>query len=133
MTLEQAVQAMAAALQTIKTQIPELQVYPYFNLTPTPPSLDIYPAEPFQQGAGFGVGEKKVSWTVRARVSQADPQAASQLLLRLLDTEDAASVEKALQNTAVVANEGQVSGFRVYPDETAGSLLGCEWQTEMFV
>jgi len=132
MTLEQILADMTAALQPLTTEIPELQISPYLNNNPTPPSLDIYPAETFQVGAGFGVGEKQLSWTVRARVSASDPEAGSRLLLRLLDSQDAASVEAALQDVAAVAKDGVVSGFRVYPDETAGQLLGCEWQMETF-
>jgi hypothetical protein len=134
-TLQQAVDAMTTALRTIQTQIPELQVYGYWNRNPTPPSIDIYPAEPFQDGAGFGVGDKRVYWTVRARVSIADQEAGSKLLLRLLDTDDPASVEAALAktNTAVIGNDGSVSGFRTYTDVGDTDMLGAEWRTEMFV
>lgn len=136
MTLLEAVEGMAAALEPLTLEIPGLQIHPYFNNQPTPPSIDIYPADSFQQGAGMGVGEKQVTWTVRARVSPADPVAASTTLLRLLDANDPASVEAALANgdpEAVVGTDGAVSGFRVYQDEATGALLGCEWQLEVFV
>jgi hypothetical protein len=135
-TLEDAVAAMAAALEPLRDEIPELQIYPYMNNNPTPPSIDIYPAEPFQEGAGFGVGEKQVRWTVRARVSTNDPESASLLLLRLLDCGHAASVEQALAGNgagpvAVVPNDGQVSGFRVYDSDTG--VIGAQWEMVMFV
>jgi hypothetical protein len=134
-TLAEAVDAMTTALQPLRTQIPELQIYGYFNRNPTPPSLDIYPGEPFQEGAGFGVGDKRVYWTVRARVSIADQEAGTLLLLRLLDTSDAASVEAALAaaDTAVIGNDGSVSGFRTYTDVGDTDMLGAEWRVEMFV
>jgi hypothetical protein len=81
----------------------------------------------------MGVAEKKVFWTVRARVSAADPQSASHLLLRLLDVEDPASVEAALlEAEAVVSNDGSVSGFTRYADDQTGDMLGVQWRVEMF-
>jgi hypothetical protein len=135
-TLQEAVDAMVAALQTVQMEMPELQVYGYFNQNPTPPSIDIYPGEPFQDGAGFGVDDKRVFWTVRARASLADQEAGTRLLLRLLDTEDPASVEAALaaSDTAVIGADGSVSGFRTYADSGDNTdLLGTEWRVEMFV
>jgi len=134
MTLDQAIQSMVSALQPVKTQIPEMQIYGYFNTNPTPPSIDIYPADPFQDGAGFGPGAKRVFWNVRARVATGDPEAASKLLLRLLDTEDAASVETALLAAGVtVGNEGSVGGFVRFTDDAVGDLIATQWKVEMFV
>jgi hypothetical protein len=133
-TLAQLQQAIADALQPLTAQIAGLQVYGYLNPNPTPPSLDVYPGDPFQTGAGFGVGQSRVHFTVRARVATADQQAGQQLLLRLLDPQDAASVEAALADAAVVIPEG-VSGFREYVEEAAtdGRLLGCEWRVSAFL
>jgi len=134
-TLAQAVTAMVNALKTIQTQIPELQVYGYPNGNATPPSIDMYAGEPFQDGAGFGVGSKRVWWTVRARVSVADPETGNKLLIRFLDPQDAASVEAALAKTdvAAVGNEGSVSGLRSYSDTGELDMLGAEWRVEMFL
>ena len=55
MTNEEAIAEMVAALETISAEIPELQVTGYWNPNPTPPSIDIYPGDPSQEGAGFGV------------------------------------------------------------------------------
>jgi hypothetical protein len=134
-TLEEGLAAMAEALEPLTLEIPGLQIHPYFNVNPSPPSIDIYPGDPFQEGAGMGVAEKKVFWTVRARVSAADPQSASQLLLRLLDVNDAASVEAALlaDDTAYVGNDGGVSGFTRFADDQTGDLLGVQWRVEMFL
>ena len=94
----------------------------------------MYPGDPFQTGAGFGVGEVQLFFTVRGRVSTADQEAGQKLLLRLLDPNDPASVEAALEDVAVVVPEG-VSGFREYLEETAtnGRLLGCEWRVTTFL
>jgi hypothetical protein len=95
--------------------------------------VDVYPGDPFQTGAGFGVGSSQLYFTIRARVSTADAAAGQQLLLRMLDPWDAASVEAALQDYATVVPDG-VSGFREYLEEQAsnGRLLGCEWRVSTF-
>jgi hypothetical protein len=127
-------QEIAGALALLEGEIEGLQVVAFLNVNPTPPSLDVYPGDPFQTGAGFGVGESQAFFTVRARVSTADSEAGQQLLLRLLDPDDPASVEAALEDVAVVVPEG-VSGFREYLEESAsnGRLLGCEWRVSAFL
>jgi hypothetical protein len=133
-TLDEALTEMVDALDPLTVEIPGLQITRYFNPVPTPPSIDIYPADPFQTGSGFGVGQKRVHWTVRARVSTADPAAASGLLLRLLDTQDPASVEAALADAgAEVGNDDTVSGFRTFTDDPTSELLGCEWRVGVYV
>jgi hypothetical protein len=134
MTLEDAVSAIVDALEPLTLEVPGLQVNGWFNPNPSPPTIDVYPADPFQDGAGFSVQGKRVFWNVRARVATADGEEASRLLLRLLDTQDAASVEAALANAdVVVGNDGAVSGFLRFTDDTVGDLLACQWRVEMFV
>ena len=127
-------EGIAAALAPVKSAVPDLQVYAYLNSNPTPPSLDIYPGAPFQTGAGFGVGSSQVWFTIRARVSTADPEAGMKLLLRMMDPTDTASVEKAIMQTVAVSPEG-VSEFREYIEDssTNGRLLGCEWRVSTFL
>lgn len=127
-------EAIAAALDPLTVEIPGLQVVPYLNSNPTPPSIDIYPGAPFQTGAGFGVGQSETWWTIRARVTTADQEAGYRLLLRLLDPNDVVSVEAAIADTATVTPEG-VSEFREYVDDPAGNgrLLGCEWRVSVFL
>jgi hypothetical protein len=126
-------QALAAALDPITLEIPGLQITPYLNPNPTPPCLDVYPGDPFQTGAGFGVGQSQLYFTIRGRISTADSEAGQQLLLRLLDPTDAASVEAAIEDVATVVPDG-VSGFREYLEDQAanGRLLGCEWRVSTF-
>lgn len=132
--MAETMQAIGEALALLEGEVEGLQVTPYLNANPTPPSLDVYPGDPFQTGAGFGVGESQVFFTIRARVSTADGEAGQRLLLRLLDPDDAASVEAAVADLAAVAPEG-VSGFREYLEEAAtnGRLLGCEWRVTTFL
>jgi len=133
-TLADAQAAVAQALQPLQVEIPGLQVYGWLNTNPTPPSLDVYPGDPFQTGAAFGVANPQVFFTVRGRVSTADTEAGQQLLLRMLDPQDPASVEAALQDVVSVTPDG-VSGFREYVDDAAtnGRLLGCEWRVTCFL
>jgi len=134
MTLAGIMGDIATALEPISAQIPGLQVYPYLLANPTPPALDIYPGAPFQTGAGFGVGSSQVWFTIRARVSTADQESAMLLLLRLMDPNDAASVEAAIADQAAMTPEG-VSEFREYLEDTDGNgrLLGCEWRVSVFL
>jgi len=134
--LNDAVASIANMLDGIRATatIPELQVTGYYNPLPTPPSIDVYPADPFEFGAGFGLTSNRTYFVVRARVSMADSQAGSYLLLRLLDPEDTASVENALAPiNCVVDNTGGISGFRRYSEDLAETLLGCEWRVGMFL
>jgi len=133
-SLADAQASVAAALQPLTTEIPGLQVYGWLNTNPTPPSLDVYPGDPFQDGAGFGVQSKQVFFTVRGRVSTADQEAGQKLLLRMLDVDDPASVEQAVSTVGAVVGEG-VSGFREYLEdaENGGRLLGCEWRVSVWL
>ena len=95
------------------SEVAGLQIYAYLNSNPTPPSLDIYPGAPFQTGAGFGVGQSQVWFTIRARVSTADQEAGMKLLLRLMDPNDPASVEAAIADTVTVDPGGRLRVPRI--------------------
>ena len=134
MTLAEIMEEIALALEPLADEIPGLQIVPYLNPNPTPPSVDMYPADPFQTGAGYGVQSAQLFFTVRARVSPADTEAGQKLLFRMLDPADPASVEAALQDTLPIVPEG-VSGFREYLQDTNsnGRLVGCEWRGTRFL
>jgi hypothetical protein len=136
-SLLEVVEAMADALEPLRETIPDLQVYPYLNYNPTPPSIDIYPADLFQAPSGFG-DDAEVFFTVRARTTTADHEAGQQALLRMLDRSAPESVEAALTNdqtlggvvqSTAVAEEG-ISGYREYLEDPQanGRLIGCEWR-----
>jgi hypothetical protein len=135
LTLAQLIDEVAESLRPLATVIPDLQVYGFWNDNPSPPSLDVYPGSPFQDGAGFGAGNNRVYLTVRARVSMADPEAGQKLLLRLLDPGDAASVEVALGNADAAVVPDGVAGFTQYADDTSAveRMLGCEWRVSRFL
>ena len=134
MSLADVQAGIAAALVPLAGQVPDLQVVGFLNSNPTPPSLDVYPADPFLDGAGFGVDSQTVYFTVRARVSTADEEAGQRLLLRLLDTGDTASVEQALGAAGYAVTPEGVSGFREYLESIdGGRLLGCEWRVQTYM
>lgn len=132
MSLRSAIDDVTEALEALQGVVGDLQVTGFWNDNPTPPSLDVYPGTPSQTGRAFGVAEKWLYLTVRARVLAADVEAGQGLLIRLLDPSDAASVEAALQEVATVVEDG-VSGFTQYADDGPGveRMLGCEWRVEV--
>ena len=76
----------------------EVQVTGRMNPNPTPPSIDIYPGDPFRDTptAGFQDVGGELLFTVRARVTTIDNIAGQDLLLRLMDDEDDISVAGTL-------------------------------------
>jgi hypothetical protein len=139
-TLVEVVEAMAAALEPIAATIDGLQILPYMNPNPTPPSLDIYPGTPFQTGSGFG-DEAEIYFTVRARTTFADHIAGQQGLYRMLDPAGPESVQAHLETdqtlggvvqAVAVVPEG-VSGFTAYLEDaqSGGSLVGVEWRVRV--
>jgi len=131
--ISDAVAEMVAALVPLAAEIDGLTVGPY-NPQASPPSIEIWPDSPFQEGAGFGLTEKLLRWQIRARVSNADPYAASATLYRLLDVDDPASVEAALAAIDVVVPEdgGSVDGLTSFSDDPTGELIGARWRVAMY-
>ncbi len=134
------VEAMAAALQPITLEIDGLQITSFFNPNPTPPSVDIYPGEPFQAGSSFG-SSVDYFFTVRARATTADHESGQRCLLRLLDRWGPASVYANLTadqtlggvvDNVSVPDDG-VSGYVEFIEDvqTGGRLLGCTWRVEV--
>jgi hypothetical protein len=128
-------EAMAQAIQErLEIEIKGIQIVPYPLFKPVQPAIDIYPGSPFQEGAAFGSGDHLVHWVVRARVSTADQVSGFRLLLRLLDPNDPASVQRALEDAGyVVGSDGSVSDFQVYTEQDGRQLIGCEWVVEHFL
>jgi hypothetical protein len=135
------VEAIALALDPLTLEIDGLQLSPLFNPNPTPPSIDIYPGDPFETGTDFG-GGSQLLFVVRARATTADHESGQRCLLRLLDRSDAASVEEALTKDQTLGGvvdslgiaENGVSGYTVYLDDVTGGgrLIGCEWRVEVY-
>ena len=120
----------------------EVQVVGRRNFNPTPPSIDIYPGDPFRETpgiAGFAETGGELLLTVRARVSTVDNIAGQDLLLRLMDDEDAISVASTLMedqtlnglasSVFVEANTGYVQ--YVDAGQEGAAYLGCEWRVRV--
>ena len=134
--LELTDQVAAQLEQHLTPNIPELQVTSQMNFNPTPPAIDMYPADPFQEADAYGVTERVAFFTVRARVTTADQDMGQTLLLQMMDPTSPLSVAGGLwadpsfagtcQDSAV---EGP-SGYIVYQDPggQGSNLMGCEWR-----
>lgn len=120
----------------------EVQVVGRRNFNPTPPSIDIYPGDPFRDltdgTAGFQEVGGALLLTVRARVTTVDNTAGQELLLRFMDDEDDISVAGTLmedQTLGGLASSVSVdgnSGYISYLDPGQdGALLGCEWRVRV--
>lgn len=130
-------QAIATQLETaLGPAVDGVQISPLRLFNPSPPCLDIYPADPFLAQSGFGAHE--AVWTIRARVLTADNEAGQELLLDLLDPSSAASVRAALRadptfggtvdDSGLEEGGPEATGYRIYRDTDASvDYLGCEW------
>ena len=119
----------------------EVQVVGRRNFNPTPPSIDIYPGDPFRDTttAGFTETGGELLLTVRARVSTVDNIGGQELLLRLMDDEDAIGVASTLMEdqtlnglASSVYVEGN-TGYVQYIDagQEGAAYLGCEWRVRV--
>ncbi len=131
---------IAAAIAASFDVVSEVQIVSRRNFNPTPPSIDIYPGDPFRdiQTAAFG-DRGELILTVRARVSTVDNIAGQELLLRFMDDEDDISVATALEDDQTLNGlagsvyvEGN-SGYVQYIDGgvDGAALLGCEWRVRV--
>jgi hypothetical protein len=132
-------QITAALSGTADPLIEQLQVTPLLNINPTPPSIDIYPADPFQEGLAFGTVNNELRFSVRARVTTADHEAGQTLLLNMMDPAAATSLASAIASDRKLGNTVQSlsvegpSGFGIYQDAGGeGSLLGAVWTVRVF-
>lgn len=110
-----------------------VQVEPRFVSNPTPPTIDIYPADPSNdpdlRAMGKLLGGELL--TVRARVDMADTVAGQDLLLAFMDDTDPLSIAAAihsdstLDGTASSVDVRSRSGYvRVVE---SGEHMGCLW------
>ncbi len=137
--------SLTAILGAIKTQLDNaigegtaagVQVIARRSFNPTPPSIDMYPADPFRETtlAGFGNISGGYLFTVRARVTTADYEAGQDVLLDLMDDESAHCVadilldDQTLGGTVSSIDVEGPTGFSLYADPSGeGALLGVEW------
>ena len=138
-TLAQIMDALAGQLETeLGPLIENLQVDGRLIPSPSPPAIDIYPGDPFQETITF-TEYNELFFTVRARVLTADNEAGQDLLLSMMDPAAATSVaaavhsDKSLGNTVsrATVSEGP-SAFGIFTDAGGnGNLLGCTWRVRV--
>src|SRR6188472_507073 len=88
--------ALASQIETeLGPLIENLQVEGLLVPSPTPPSIDIYPGDPFQELLTFGLSDE-LFFTVRARVHTADNEAGQKLLLSMMDPSAATSIAQSI-------------------------------------
>lgn len=113
----------------------DLQIEPRAVLSPSPPTIDMYPSDPSEDAAYAGFGDLYGAFllTVRVRVSTADQESGEDLLLGFMDDGDlsisaALAVDPLLGGIARVAPLGR-TGYRDFPiPGTEGAVyLGCLW------
>lgn len=134
-TLAQLLDAMADQVRDVVDDVTDVavQVEPRWVANPTPPCIDMYPADPSTdpelQAMGDILGEPV--FEVRARVDMADTTAGQDLLLALMDEFDPLSIAAALEESDLdgLAKSIKVrsrSGYVRVLD--GGDFLGCTWQ-----
>src|SRR5262245_55570540 len=139
--MQDIVEAIAAALQPLVAGIPELQIDPYINGLPTPPTVDVYP-DPgtFLERSAYGHGSWEAVFVVRARVSTADQYSGQVLLLGLMDPRSQTSVIGALEADPTlggVVHDSNVefpTGYGQLADPASEQpLLGVIWRVRVIV
>ena len=139
--LELTDQVAAQLEQHLTPNIPELQVTAQMNFNPTPPAIDMYPADPFQNQTDYGPLVREAFFTVRARVTTADQDIGQANLLEMMDPVSASSVTAALTSDPSFAGSCQdstvegPSGYIVYQDPggQGSNLLGAEWRLRVIL
>jgi hypothetical protein len=125
-TTAEIIEAVAASLDPLTSEIAGLQITSGMNPNPSPPSIDVYPADVSALPVSQDGWEE--SFTVRARVSTPDDLAAQEVLMSLMDSSGPTSVIEAIKaDTTFTFAVDERSGFQPYP----GDYLGCEWRVRM--
>ena len=134
-TLAELMDAMADQIRGVLDDVTDVsvQVEPRWVVNPTPPCIDIYPADPSsdQDLRAFTELMGEPLFTVRARVDMADNVAGQDLLLAFMDEDDPLSIAAALEESdldglATSVDVRSRSGYvRVVE---GGDFLGCLWQ-----
>lgn len=136
-SLRDILDGLADQLRTaLVSTVEDLQVEPRLVFNPTPPCIDLFPADPFLDHTAMGVGSREASVTVRARVT-GDHEAEQDWLVDMMDPASSESVLVAIGNTLAVNDDtfnvsvSGPSGFRQYTDPGGQSLLGTEWEVRV--
>jgi hypothetical protein len=114
------------------------QVHARLNLDATPPSIDVYPGEPFfsTDAQGFD-GRGAYNFTVRCRVGSTDADAQQDVLLDLADWDEGLARvledDQTLNGLASSVSVTGPTGFRPYRGRGDMVQIGCEWSVNVIV
>jgi hypothetical protein len=127
--------AIATQLEQHLTAVVDvIQVTGTANRNPTPPAVDVYPADPFQEPDSFGPLNRQAVFVVRARVTDLDVDSGQTLLLEMMDPSSTKSVLAALAADGTFGGTCQdstvegPSSWGEYTDASGETLLGCQWR-----
>lgn len=125
--------AMATQIkQALSSDIPDIQVEPTMMWNPTPPAIDIYPADPFEADTAYGQ-VSELNFEVRARVDTPDREGAFALILGMMDpgsdtcVRAALFADKTLNGNADDLFCSSPSGLSYFTDPGGHALLGTTW------
>lgn len=130
---------LGAQIRTVmeETTDVDVQVEGRMVVSPTPPTIDVYPGDVsrFPESAGFGLLDDRggYQFTVRARVATGDSFAGQDLLLAFMDDTNALCIASALQDDPTLnglassVSAQDPTGYVIYPEGDAGSLLGFQF------
>ncbi len=125
-------EGVAANLSTISG----VQVSAYMLANPTPPSLQVFPAE-VEYDAAMARGLDRWTLTVQAHVGTQTDVGAQKKLDELLAPSGSSSVKAAAESDRTlggVVSDCRVvscSGYRVYVHPSGTAVLGAEWTVEI--
>jgi hypothetical protein len=119
----------------------DVQVHPRMLVNPTPPAIDLYPADPSRDSetGGFGISAEDIAegyWVnARARVSTGESDSAQDVLIALKDDGSSMCLTRALEadptlagyaNDIALDNE---SGFVLFPTIDGSAVhIGVLWR-----
>lgn len=136
-TLAEIMDALADQIRGVIDDVTDIdvQVEPRMVLAPSPPTIDIYPADPSNdpdlRAFADDVGGDLLF--VRARVGTADHDSGQDLLLAFMDNEDPLSLSQAITEDKTLGGLAALSlrsrsGFITFLDAAAdAALLGAVW------
>jgi acyl-CoA thioesterase len=135
-TLAAVMDALAAQIRSVVDDVTDVavQVEPRWVTNPSPPTIDIYPADPSSDPEFRAMGERLGAelLTVRARVDMADDIAAQDILLAFMDDTDPLSITAAIEEDDTLGGVAQTldvrsrSGYVRFVE--SGETMGCLWQ-----
>lgn len=135
-TLAQLMDALANQIRSVVDDVTDIavQVEPRWVVNPTPPCIDIFPADPSADPElrAFTELMGEPLFTVRARVDMADTDAGQNLLLAFMDETDPLSIAAAIEEDDTLAGLATSVDVRSRSGYVrvveGGDYLGCLWQ-----